>query len=65
MGSKGMIHVRVFDAEGNVPLEFDDIEQVYFINEETHSDAERLAQRGSNQAVLFVNARLALAVELR
>jgi hypothetical protein len=61
-----MIHVRVFDAEGNVPLEFDEIEQVYFINEETHSDAERLAQRGdSNEAVLFVNARLALAVELR
>lgn len=60
-----MISTRVFDAKGNEPLEFNDIEQVYFINEETHSDAERLAQRGTNQAVLFVNARLALAVELK
>jgi len=59
------MQVRVFDDHDSDPIEFDGIDQVYFINEETHSDATRLAQRGNDETILFVNARLALAVELK
>ena len=59
-----MSHVNVFDNNGEV-IEVRDVNQVYFINEETHSDADRLVQRGDDTSVLFVNARLALAVEIR
>lgn len=65
LGGKGMIsQVCVFDAEGNEPLQFKDVQEVFFINEETHSSAVKLADTDEASHCLFVNAKLALAVSL-
>lgn len=40
------------------------VETVFFINPSTHSDPEQLIQREGNGKVLFINAALALTVEL-
>jgi hypothetical protein len=56
--------VCVSDADGNEPLVFDNVDEVFFINAETHSSALALAHKSETEHTVFVNARIALAVEL-
>lgn len=57
-------HVVVTNSAQDA-VRYVDINKVFFINPETHSDAFALIAYGEGkERVLFVNARLALTVEL-